>query len=81
VLDAVLREDQQWPLGPEAAVEESLADGAGGAMGLAIGEAAPGAAAVALRQEGALGRAVRPARQPLAEAARRRVQRHRRAQH
>jgi len=69
VIDAVVRQNRDRPVGPEALVEERLADYAGGPVGFQVGDLAP-AFALSLRQEDPLGLLERPAQQPFGDAAR-----------
>ena len=69
VVDAVVREDRDRPLGPEAAVEQRLADAARRRERFAVGDPPP-AVAGALGEERAVGRARRPVHEPLADRAR-----------
>src|SRR3989441_3115523 len=69
VVHAVVRKDGDRPLGAEVEVEQRLGDAPHGAVGLAVAQLAP-AFALALGEESALGRLVRPLRQPFGHAAR-----------
>ena len=67
MLDVVARQDGDRPLGRKLTLQKCRRDGADARERLPIGHAAPGAGAVALREENALGRGFRPMRQPLGE--------------
>ena len=79
VVDAVVGEDCDRTLGIEPLVEQCLRHAPHGAIGLAVAQLAP-AFALALGEESALGRLVRPLHQPLGHAARVRRELLRRAQ-
>ena len=81
VVDAVVRQDDHRSAVGQAAVEQPLREPADLLARLAVAQAAPAAAGVALGQERRVGCFTRPALEPFADGARRCAQRLARAQH
>ena len=67
VLDIVAGENGDRPLGRKIALQQRRGDGANRRERLRVSQRAPAAGGVALRQEHALGRGLRPMHQPLGE--------------
>jgi hypothetical protein len=63
----VAGQDRDRPLGRELALQQRRADAANMLQGLGIGEFAPAAGGIALRQEDPLGGGRRPVFEPLAQ--------------
>jgi hypothetical protein len=69
-LDAVVAQDRDGPLDPEAALQQRGGDAAHGPQRLRVGDAAPGAVTPALEQERTVRRRAAPVLEKLADAAR-----------